>query len=78
MGSSVLVTNISVPNDPGDQPGLVQAWGWQSENFWIQNDGLNLPIFYDGNFSRRSYGNAQILGSVTWPSPLQQSVLTWF
>lgn len=64
-GNLATVTNVSVPNDPGDQLGLTQTWGWQSENFWIQNDGLNLPIFYDGNFSRRSYGAPIDLGTVT-------------
>lgn len=35
-----------------------QAWMWQAEKWVIVNDGLALPIFFDGNASRRSAGNA--------------------
>jgi hypothetical protein len=33
-------------------------WLWQSEQFLIWNDGVNLPIFWDGLTARRSLGSS--------------------
>lgn len=46
-----------------------QAWIWQSENFLIWNDGLSLPIFFDGASSRRSYGPSVLLNAATAALP---------
>ena len=56
------VTDISVPGDLND-PTIPQVWMWQAERWMIINDGSSdLPIFYDGVFSRRSYGPSIELG----------------
>jgi hypothetical protein len=57
------VTEISIPGDPSSatQP---QAWIRQAENFLIFNNGLDLPVFYDGSTSRRSNGAGQQLAEV--------------
>jgi hypothetical protein len=49
------VSEISIPGDYNSQS---QPVGWlvQAENFLIFNDGVSLPIFYDGVSSRRSAG----------------------
>jgi hypothetical protein len=70
-GTTATVLDISVPNDPN--PAYPQqAWLWQSERFVIVNDGVSLPIFFDGNTSRRSNGSnkvlATIVGSFVTPS----------
>jgi hypothetical protein len=31
-------------------------WLWQAERFLIWSDGINLPVFFDGNSARRSLG----------------------
>jgi hypothetical protein len=41
-----------------------QEWIWQSENFLIWNDGINLPVFFDGSTTRRSRGPAHQYGVV--------------
>lgn len=60
-GDVVTVKDISVPGDPNPAT-ATQAWLWQAENFVIVNDGISLPIFFDGVSSRRSYGPTQVIG----------------
>ena len=56
------VTDISVPGDLNNAT-TPQVWMWQAERWMIVNDGTGvLPIFYDGVFSRRSYGPSIELG----------------
>jgi hypothetical protein len=62
VGDGVTVRDISVPGDPNPAT-ATQAWLWQAEMFVIVNDGISLPIFFDGNTSRRSYGPTQVLGT---------------
>jgi len=70
-GTTCPVLNISIPNDP-NPPYPQQAWLWQSERFVIVNDGVSLPIFFDGATSRRSNGSNKVLavisGSFTAPA----------
>jgi len=42
-----------------------QNWLWQAEQFLIWNDGLRLPVFFDGSTSRRSTGAVASLGNIT-------------
>jgi hypothetical protein len=56
------VTDIGVTGDPND-PTIPQIWMWQTERWMVVNDGSgDLPIFYDGVYSRRSYGPSVELG----------------
>jgi len=41
-----------------NSPTAKQNWLWQSEQFLIWNDGINLPVFYDGSSLRRSNGSS--------------------
>lgn len=62
-GNGWVVTDISIPGDLND-PTVQQVWMWQAEKWLIVQDGTGkLPIFYDGNSSRRSYGPSMILGT---------------
>lgn len=69
-GTQWIVTDISVPNDINDST-VKQVWMWQSEKWLIVQDGTGkLPIFYDGNTSRRSYGKSIVLATVSGtPTP---------
>lgn len=66
--NTVTVTEITVPGDP-NPTSITQVWMWQAENYMIVNDGVNLPIFYDGVTSRRSYGPSVLLALATAASP---------
>lgn len=62
------ITDITPANDPNPS-NQSQAWLEQAENFLIWNDGLSLPVFYDGANSRRSLGQSQLLGTVSTNPP---------
>lgn len=47
------VREITIPGDPNDAT-LTQAWGWQSENYFLVNNGVARTIIFDGTTSRRS------------------------
>ena len=50
---SGLVSEITPSS--GSNPGFLQfAWMWQSENFFIINDGESIPIIFNGNSSVRA------------------------
>lgn len=55
--ASAVVSDISPPG-PTNDPTAPQAWLGQGEDFLIINDGLGLPIFFDGASTRRSLGPA--------------------
>lgn len=55
-GENSLVVNRVVLPDAGDSTTAVQNWLWQSERWLIWNDGIHLPMFYDGTTARRSLG----------------------
>lgn len=42
-----------------------QAWVWAAERWTIFNDGINLPLFYDGSTIRRSLGNTTSIVGIT-------------
>jgi hypothetical protein len=61
---NAAISEITIPGDP-DSSTQAQAWPVQAENFLIFNNGLDLPFFYDGSASRRSYGSdTEVLGTV--------------
>lgn len=64
------VKDVSIPNDPNPS-NVQQAWLWAAERWVIWQDGVSLPVFFDGNTSRRSNGVNKILGttSVFFVSP---------
>jgi len=62
-GTTCPVLDVSVPNDP-NPTSPQQAWLWQSERFVIVNDGVSLPIFFDGSISRRSNGVNKVLATI--------------
>ena len=59
-GQSTLVVNQVTLPDTGNLATAVQNWLWQSERWLIWNDGVHLPVFYDGTTARRSLGPAVI------------------
>lgn len=62
-GSVASVADVSVPNDFNSST-LSQSWLWQCERFIILNNGVNLPVFFDGTFSRRSNGDGGVLATI--------------
>jgi hypothetical protein len=66
-GDTITVSEQTVASDP-NPANSTQAWLWQAENYLIWNDGLSLPVFYDGHNSRRSFGPSALLGT-TDPGP---------
>lgn len=62
-GTTAQVLDVSVPGDP-NPTNPQQAWLWQSERFVIWNDGVSLPVFFDGSISRRSNGNNNVLATI--------------
>lgn len=54
-GTSGYVTQVALP-DAGNSTTTPIQWMWQSERWLIWNDGINLPMYYDGNTARRSLG----------------------
>lgn len=68
-GPTATVRDVSVPADPNPST-AAQAWLWQAENYVIANDGLNVPIFFDGVSSRRSLGNVNLtVGTIAAAPP---------
>jgi hypothetical protein len=48
---------------------VLQAWLWQAENFVIWNDGINLPVFFNGTTTTRSLGPTPVGQSFTTSQP---------
>lgn len=67
-GTTATVYDRTIPGDPNPADST-QAWLWQAENYLIVNDGISLPIFFDGTSSRRSYGATQLLATATATNP---------
>lgn len=63
-GTTARVLDVSVPGDP-NPASPQQAWLWQSERFVIWNDGVSLPVFFDGSISRRSNGQNKVLATIS-------------
>lgn len=65
-----VVTDVSIPGDLNNS-GIPIAWMWQAERWMIIQNGQQLPIFYDGQTSRRSFGPTHIIGvtAIDWAVP---------
>ena len=61
-GYAATVKEITIPGDP-DPPTISLNWMWQAERWLIWNDGIDLPVFFDGTNSRRSLGNSHVLAT---------------
>jgi hypothetical protein len=61
------ITHVTEITTPALQQSAAaqQAWLWQSERWVIFNDGVNLPLFYDGASIRRSLGNSNSVAGTT-------------
>lgn len=68
-GDTLTVTDRTVTGNPQSTT-ATQCWMWQSENYLISNDGIGLPVFFDGATSRRSYGPSVLLNLVSAVSQL--------
>lgn len=71
IGAGWTVADITVPGDPNLST-TNQVWMNQAEKWLIVTDGSDqLPIFYDGATSRRSYGASVVLATTTagWVVP---------
>lgn len=66
----VTVIERTIPGDPNPAT-TTQVWMWQAENFLIVTDGISLPIFFDGNTTRRSDGFSRNLelSAADWVIP---------
>lgn len=77
VDNTVTAREITIPGDPNPAT-VTQVWMWQSENYVIVQDGLSLPIFFDGVSSRRSFGPTVIYNNTTvavfTPPPIGESV----
>lgn len=67
-GNDVTVIERTIPGDP-NPAASTQVWIWQAEKWLIVNDGTNLPIFFDGETSRRSNGPSNTLNTATATIP---------
>lgn len=67
IAGEVEVRDVTPITDGADDPNSSSnpiAWLWQSERWMIINDGLKLPIFFDGAIARRSRGASQEVGEL--------------
>jgi hypothetical protein len=54
----------------------LQCWLWQAENYVIWNDGVSLPVFYDGTNTTRSLGPTPVGASFTTSAPFTVPTIT--
>lgn len=59
-GNAGTVSDVSIPGDP-QSSSAPQIWMRQAEKWMIVNDSVGLPVFFDGNVSRRSVGAAAVV-----------------
>jgi len=55
--NTATISAVALP-DSGDSTTAVIHWLWQSEKWLIWNDGIALPMFYNGTTARRSLGSS--------------------
>lgn len=58
-----VTTEITIPGDPNPAT-IDQGWMVQGEEFLIIQDGVSLPLIWDGNVMRRSLGPSRVVGVV--------------
>lgn len=64
---TLAITEVTILGDPNPAD-RDQAWMCQGEQFLVIQDGVSLPLIWDGVFLRRSAGNPQVLGVVSAPA----------
>lgn len=62
VGTVATVTEVTGGN-PQSAIAL-QCWLWQAENYVFWNDGINLPVFFNGTTTARSAGNVPPIAPV--------------
>ena len=67
VGSSNVVQDVSIAADLNN-PTNPQAWLFQGENFEVINDGVSLPLFWDGADRKSTRLNSSHLGRSRMPS----------
>jgi hypothetical protein len=76
VGDITEVAEIGLAADPNNET-VTQVWMWQAERWLIIQNGLQLPLFWDGQTMRRSDGPSVALGTTAldWIiPPIGQSV----
>jgi hypothetical protein len=71
---TAVVTDITGAN-PQSATAL-QCWLWQAENYVFWNDGINLPVFFDGTTTTRSLGPTPVGASFTTSQPTTIPTIT--
>lgn len=56
--ATLIVTVTDVTGGNPQSTTAVQHWLWQAEHWVIWNDGINLPVFFDGATTTRSRGSS--------------------
>jgi hypothetical protein len=69
--TTVTVTPVAGTIYDPNPAGLRQAWCWQSENYFIFNNGVNKPVIFDNFYSFRS-STPIFNGTVTAPFVIPQ------
>lgn len=59
---AMITNDVTIAGDAND-PTTVLNWMCQGERFLVIQDGVRLPLFWDGVFLRRSNGPAQLFGT---------------
>ena len=59
-GTAGAIVGVTIIETTGNSATAAQNWLWQTERFIVWNDGVNLPVFWDGNSARRSLGSNPI------------------
>jgi len=54
--ATLIATVADVTGANPQSATVTQAWLWQAENFVFWNDGVNLPVFFNGTTTKRSNG----------------------
>lgn len=53
----IAATVVDVTGGNPQSATALQCWLWQAENYVFWNDGINLPVFFNGTTTARSAGN---------------------
>ena len=63
-GTAAAFSDLSIPGNPNPAD-IVQAWLFQAENYLIYNDGVSIPLIYDGATTFRTNNGSQAVLGVT-------------
>lgn len=68
IGTTATVQDVTGTN--AQSATALQCWLWQAENYVFWNDGINLPVFFDGTNTARSLGPTPTGLSFTSSQPI--------